>query len=116
MAWKHYECQQIDEILAILNIPTRQEVDRMNYRLQQMRRESKMPRNGISEKLIAELYKEINTLKSEVAQLKSHPQPANSSRRSSRKKMSSTSLTELHPASKDVASNSNDEPQNGGGE
>jgi class III poly(R)-hydroxyalkanoic acid synthase PhaE subunit len=116
MAWKHYECQQIDEILAILNIPTRQEVDRMNYRLQQMRRESKTPRNGISEKLIAELYKEINTLKSEVAQLKSHPQPANSSRRSSRKKMSSTSLTELHPASKDVASNSNDEPQNGGGE
>lgn len=114
MAWRQYECQQIDEILAILNIPNRQEMDKMNYRLQQMRRELTTQRNGINEKLVAELYKEINTLKSEVAHLKSPAKPANPSRRSTRKKTIPPPITESPPNS--TATNSNDNPQNGGGE
>jgi class III poly(R)-hydroxyalkanoic acid synthase PhaE subunit len=115
MAWRQYECQQIDEILATLNIPTRQEIDKMNYRLQQMGRELKTPRNGTNEKLVAELYKEINTLKSEIARLKSHTKSASSSRRSTRKKITSPPITEP-PPSNSTATNSNDDPQNGGGE
>ena len=113
MAWRQYECQQIDEILVTLNIPTRQEVDKMNFRLQQMGRELKTPRNGINEKLVAELYKEINTLKSEVAQLKSQTKPASSSHRSTRKKIISPPITEPPPSN---ATNSNNDPQNSGGE
>jgi class III poly(R)-hydroxyalkanoic acid synthase PhaE subunit len=114
MAWRQYECQQIDEILAILNIPNRQEMDKMNYRLQQLRRELTTQRHDMNEKLVAELYKEINTLKSEVAHLKSSAKPAGTSRRSTRKKTIPPPITESPPNS--TATNSNDNPQNGSGE
>ena len=94
LAWRQYEYQQLDEILATLNIPTRQELDKMSYRLQQLGRELKTQRNGANEKLIAELYKEINLLKSEMAQLKQNAKPASHSRRSTHKKVVSQPVTE----------------------
>jgi class III poly(R)-hydroxyalkanoic acid synthase PhaE subunit len=114
MAWRQYEYQQLDEILAALNIPTRQEMDKMSYRLQQLGRELKTQRNGINEKLVAELYKEINLLKAEVAQLKQNPKPASHPRRSTRKKVVSQPMTEpISPQS--TATNLNDDtPPTGG--
>jgi class III poly(R)-hydroxyalkanoic acid synthase PhaE subunit len=112
MAWRRYECQQIDEILATLNVPTRQEMDKMSYRLQQMGRELKTQRNGVNEKLLTELYKEINTLKAEVTQLKQNTKPASRSRRSTRQKVISQPIIEpLSPPS--TVTNLNDDTQNG---
>ena len=113
MACRRYECQQIDEILATLNVPTRQEMDKMSYRLQQMGRELKMQRNGVNEKLLTELYKEINTLKSEVAQLQSNAKPASRSRRSTRQKVISQPITEPL-SSHSTTTHLNDDTQNGG--
>jgi uncharacterized coiled-coil DUF342 family protein len=84
----------------------------MSYRLQQMGRELKTQRNGVNEKLLTELYKEINTLKSEVTQLKQNAKPVSRSRRSTRQKAISQPITEpLSPPS--TVTNLNDDTQNG---
>jgi class III poly(R)-hydroxyalkanoic acid synthase PhaE subunit len=76
MAWKLYERKRIDEWLASLKLPTRQEFDTVIARLQQLRREIRhLQSTSLTNASLEDLKKEINEIRAELAANKRVEEP-----------------------------------------
>lgn len=70
MAWKRHEQKVIDTVLSALHMPTRKELDTMNLRIHQLRRENKLLQNDPNNAHMFGLIQEVNTLRAEVNELR----------------------------------------------
>jgi len=70
MAWKQHEQNMIDDVLGTLNMPTRKELDSINLRMQQMRRDIKALQATENGMLVSELQHELTALRAELEALK----------------------------------------------
>lgn len=71
MTWKQHEQKMVDDILNMFNMPTRKEMDTINLRMHQMRREVKaLQKEPNQSAVIAELQHEIKVLRAELETVK----------------------------------------------
>jgi class III poly(R)-hydroxyalkanoic acid synthase PhaE subunit len=73
MAWKRHGHQMVDEMLSALSMPTREEMDTLHQRMQELRRETKSLQinQATGAKIhLEELLGQITALRQEVAELK----------------------------------------------
>ncbi|MDY6994761.1 MAG: class III poly(R)-hydroxyalkanoic acid synthase subunit PhaE [Pseudomonadota bacterium] len=75
MAFKHHERQLIEAFMASFNLPTRKELDAMNARIQQLRREMRALPLDDQEACVTELKQTIEQLKLEIETLKKAQTP-----------------------------------------
>jgi class III poly(R)-hydroxyalkanoic acid synthase PhaE subunit len=78
MAWKRHGHQMVDEMLDALSMPTREEVDTLHKRMQQLRRETKnlqISQVNVSAPKLEELLSQIQSLRQEVAELRASAPP-----------------------------------------
>jgi len=71
MTWKQHEQKMVDDILNMFNMPTRKEMDTINLRMHQMRREVKaLQKEPNQSAVISELQHEIKVLRAELDTVK----------------------------------------------
>ncbi|OUD12007.1 class III poly(R)-hydroxyalkanoic acid synthase subunit PhaE [Thioflexithrix psekupsensis] len=72
MAWKRHQQKMIDMALNSFHMPTRKELDTMNMRIHQLRRENKLLQNDPNCAHVVSLIQEVNSLRAEVGELRNH--------------------------------------------
>jgi len=75
MAFKHHERQIIEALMSSFNLPTRKELDAMNARIQQLRREMRALPLDDQEACVNDLKQTIEQLKLEIETLKKAQAP-----------------------------------------
>lgn len=72
MAWKRHQQKMIDSVLNHFHMPTRKELDTMNVRIHQLRRENKLLQNDPNCAHVTSLIQEVGSLRAEINELRNH--------------------------------------------
>ncbi len=70
MAWKRHEQKMIDNVLTALHMPTRDELNTVNLRVHQLRRENKLLQSDANSANMTGLIQEMNMLRAELNELR----------------------------------------------